>query len=252
MTIQSWLRGLTSGPEPTVKKSRPSPRTRTNRCRPGMERLEDRTLMAYDLGIALGIGSTWIDSANAVATDSAGNVFVAGYTGSPSIDLDPSPGTYILPNAGVYNGFAAKYDLAGNLLWGVQESGTGNDKVTKIAVDGAGNILIAGSFAGTVDIGAPAGGLAHVTLSNGGSSEWFLAKIDSAGNALWATSIGATAARWVNDITADAAGNVYATGYEGNRLFVGKYGADGAAEWTQIASGVTGKTYKVSGYDVAV
>ena len=97
-------------------------------------------------------------------------------------------------------------------------------------MDGAGNALIFGSFGGSIDIGAPTAGLAHVTLSNGGSSEWFLAKIDPAGNALWATSVGTLAARWVSDITADEAGNVYATGYEGNRLFVAKFSADGAGE----------------------
>lgn len=254
MTFTSWLGGLTHGSVATLKKPRPSAaRTRDNRFRPSVERLEDLTLLSsYGLGFALGIGSTWVDSANGVALDPSGNVFVAGYYGGSSIDLDAGPGTYILPNAGVYNGFAAKYDPAGNLLWGVQESGTGNDKVTKVAVDGAGNALIFGSFAGSIDIGAPTPGLAHVTLSNGGSSDWFLAKIDPTGNALWATNVGALAARWVNAITADAAGNVYATGYEGNRLFVAKYSADGAGVWTRVASGVTGRTYEVSGYGVAV
>src|SRR5439155_20194090 len=41
-------------------------------------------------------------------------------------------------------------------------------------------------------------------------------------------------------MTADAAGDVYATGYEGNRRFVAKYSAGGAAVWTDVVSGGTG------------
>ena len=254
MTFPSWLRGLTRGPAPALKKSRPSTdTTRGTRCRPSVERLEDRTLLSsYGLGFAFGLGSTGVENALAVATDASGNVLVAGQFSSASLDLDPGPGTYILPNAGMFDGFAAKYNPAGTLLWGVQVGGTSVDKFTKVAVDGAGNVLIAGIFKGSVDIGAPAAGLAHVTLTSGGSYEWFLAKIDPSGNALWATSIGTTAARIVSDITTDAAGNVYATGNDGNRLFVAKTSAAGAAVWTQVVSGVTGTTYSASGEGIAV
>src|SRR5439155_8333519 len=133
-------------------------------------------------------------------------------------------------------GFAAKYDPAGSLLWGVQVGGTGNSSVYKVEVDGAGNALIAGIFAGSVEIGTP--GRPPVTLTNGGISEGFLAKFDPAGNTLWATTFGAAAdPRVAYGITTDPAGNVYATGSEGNRLFVARYSADGAAVWTQVVSG---------------
>jgi Calx-beta domain/Beta-propeller repeat len=255
MSFASWLRGLTRGSVSTLKKARPF--ARRARSRPSVERLEDRALLtaAYGLGYAFGLGSIGGETANDMATDPSGNVVVAGFfgLGSPSLDLDPGPGTYSLPNAGgLGDGFAAKYDPDGNLLWGVQVGGTGNDTVTKVAVDGAGNVLISGGFTGTVDIGAPAAGLAHVSLTNGGSTEWFLAKIDPAGNTLWATSFGSSASRFVSAITADAAGNVYATGHEGNQLFVSKWSADGASMWTQVVSGVTGTTYTVLGSGVAV
>jgi hypothetical protein len=198
--------------------------------------------MAYDLGFAFGLGSTGIDSANAVATDAAGNVLVAGYYRSASLDLDPGPNTYILPNAGESDGFAAKYDPAGSLLWGVQIGGTGVCSVGQVAVDGTGNVLIAGFIAGSVEIGAP--GLPPVTLTNGGSNEGFLAKLDPDGNALWARTFGAAAdPRFAYGITADATGNVYAAGGEGNRLFVAKYSADGVAVWTKVVSEGTGKIY---------
>src|SRR6476660_9615838 len=120
MKSLSWLRLVTSAAAVTLQKSRSSaPRTRDNRYRPKIEKLEDRTLMAYDLGSAFALGSTGTENAHAVATDAAGNMLVAGNFTSASIDLDPGPGTYLLPNAGGSDGFAAKYDPAGNLLWGV-------------------------------------------------------------------------------------------------------------------------------------
>jgi hypothetical protein len=193
--------------------------------------------MAYDLGSAFALGSTGSENSLGVATDAAGNVVVAASFGSASIDLDPGPGTYVLTNAGLTDGLAAKYDAARNLLWGVQVGGTGNGGVSEVEVDGAGNVLIAGTFAGSVEIGAP--GRSPVTLTNGGIGEGFLAKFGPAGNALWARTFGAAAdPRLARDITTDAAGNVYATGSEGgNRLFVAKYSAGGAAVWTQVVSG---------------
>ena len=238
MTFPSWLRGLTRGPPTTVNKSRP-PALRA-RCRPSVEPLEDRTLMSYGLGFAFALGSTGIDSGNAVATDAAGNVLVAGSFRSASLDLDPGPGECVLANAGGSDGYAAKYDPAGNLLWGVQVRGTGIGSVIDVDVDGAGNFMIAGLFAGSVEIGVP--GWPPVTLTNAGSNEGFLAKLDPQGNALWARTFGTAAnPRLSSGITVDAAGNVYATGSEGNRLFVAKYNAAGATVWTQVVSGGTGK-----------
>ena len=258
MIFPSWLRGLTHGSASTPKKSRPyAVRTRGTRCRPSLERLEDRNLLAYDLGFAFGLGSTGIDSASAVAADAAGNVLVAGSFNSASLDLDSGPGTYLLSNVGGYDGYAAKYDPTGNLLWGIQIGGTGNGAGTEVASDGAGNVLIAGSFAGSVEIGAL--GQPHLTLTNGGSREGFLAKLDPAGNALWARTFGTAAdPRLAYGITADAAGNVYATGSEGHRLFVAKYSADGGALWTKVVSEGTGiinaagGTSYANGADLAV
>ncbi len=251
MTFASWLRGLTRGPAPTLKKSRASADcTRENRYRPSVELLEDRTLLSsYGLGFAFGLGSTGIENAAGVATDASGNVLVAGSFTSASLDLDPGPGTYLLPNAGGYDGYAAKYDAAGNLLWGVQVGGTDLSSVSKVEVDGAGNVLIMGVFRGSIEVGAP--GRPPVTLTTGGINEGYLAKVDPAGNALWARTFGtAPNPRLAYGITTDAAGNVYATGKEGNRLFVAKYSADGAAVWTQVVSGTTGTT--ASGQSVAV
>ena len=195
--------------------------------------------MAYDLAFAFGLGSTGTENALGVAADAAGDVVVSGTFSSASIDLDPGPGEYILSNAAGYDGYVAKYDPVGNLAWGVQVGANDLATVYKVAVDGAGNVLIMGIFRGSIAISAP--GRSAVTLTNGGTNEGFLAKLDPAGNTLWASTFGAAASpRLAYGMTADAAGNVSGTGYEGNRLFVAKYSAGGAAVWTQVVSGATG------------
>jgi hypothetical protein len=225
-----------------------------------VERLEDRTLLSFDFGYALGVGSDKTDRGLAVAADTAGNAVVAGFYLSASIDLDPGPGSYVLPNAGVsdaVNGFVAKYDPLGSLFWGVHFASPASNSAWDVAIDGANNILVIGNFQGSLEIGAP--GQTPVTLTNGGISEGYLAKIDPAGNVLWATTFGATAdPRLAYGVTADAAGNVYATGSEAKKLFVAKYSAGGAAVWTKVISegtGITnsaGSTSYAYGADVAV
>src|SRR5262245_61832763 len=87
--------------------------------RVGLERLEDRLAPVGDFGFAFGLGGPANDQGLAIATDSAGNVFVAGaFAGS--VDFDPGPGAVTLSAAGsdatVADAFVAKYDPAGALL----------------------------------------------------------------------------------------------------------------------------------------
>jgi hypothetical protein len=74
-----------------------------------------------------------------------------------------------------------------------------------LTVDGAGNILITGSFAGAVDFG---GGV----LTSAGGNDAFVAKFDAAGNHLWSKRFGAVQEQSGRSVTADAGGNVYVTG----------------------------------------
>src|SRR5262245_31551824 len=88
-----------------ARNSRPTQRQRTRKLL--VENLEDRAYLAYDFGYALGLGSAGNEVGTDVAADAAGNVAVAGPFSNGSIDLDPGPGSYLLPNAGGADGFAA-------------------------------------------------------------------------------------------------------------------------------------------------
>ncbi|MCK6590299.1 MAG: SBBP repeat-containing protein, partial [Polyangiaceae bacterium] len=73
------------------------------------------------------------------------------------------------------------------------------------AVDSAGNVLVTGSFAGTVDFG---GG----PLTSSGGNDVFVAKFDANGQHIWSKKFGAAQEQSGRSIATDAAGNVYVTG----------------------------------------
>jgi hypothetical protein len=89
-------------------------------------------------------GGTFIDIASSVASDKSGNIFLAGYYGSPTLTL----GTTVLHNnGGVYNDvFITKYNSAGTVIWANTAGGTSADVAASIAADASDNIIVAGSF----------------------------------------------------------------------------------------------------------
>ncbi len=192
------------------------------------------------------IGGTGFDAVNALAVDAAGNAYLAG-----SFEGVASFGTLSLTNtstASFADAFVAKFDANGTNVWarrlGVAAVG---DFATALALDGAGNVFIAGqSSLATFN---------SVTLTNHGRV--FLAKYDNAGNPVWARKAGGGAAGQFDQATAlaaDSAGNVYLAGifasatatFDGgvslaNRggydAFLARFNATGALQWVQQAGG---------------
>ena len=78
-----------------------------------------------------------------IAVDGAGNAYITGYFYSPAYF-----GNHILATSGntLQDIFVAKLDLNGNWLWAVKAGGEGNEFGSGIALDGAGNACITGTF----------------------------------------------------------------------------------------------------------
>jgi hypothetical protein len=99
-----------------------------------------------------------------IAVDGAGNVLVTGYfTGSLSF------GEGSIANAGNADFFLVKFDPTGGYVWSQRGGGATDDVGNGVALDGAGNVLVTGTFGGPADFG-------NGVLVNQGGSDVFIAK----------------------------------------------------------------------------
>jgi hypothetical protein len=91
------------------------------------------------------------DYGGSMAVDAAGAVYLAGsFTGT--VDFDPGAGVANRTSAGGSDAFVVKLDTNGNFQWAVTAGGTGDDSAGAIAVDGLGDLYVAGGIAaGTAD-----------------------------------------------------------------------------------------------------
>src|SRR5437867_626894 len=93
------------------------------------------------------MGGPYVDEGRAVAVDEDDNVVVTGvfqYTADFA-------GQALV--GGGDEAFVAKFSPAGALQWVKTSGGTGNESGEAIAVDGSGNVVVAGSFACRMDFG---------------------------------------------------------------------------------------------------
>src|SRR5262245_51253839 len=154
-----------------------SPRLR--RVRPALERLEDRSVpagLAFDSAFHFGGDSR--QTGTSIATDSFGNVYVAGYFVN-SMDADPGPGEFLLTSGAGTASFVAKYSALGTLDWAYALSAGLPD----LDLDAGNNVYVTGTLQGTATFGS-------TTLTAQGYSDVFLTKLSSAGVFQWATRFG--------------------------------------------------------------
>ena len=147
-----------------------------------------------------------------IAVDSSGNTYVTGLAHSLSTGALPShfpvKGGLDSTGNGGTDGFVAKIDLQGNLVYAGFIGGGQDDEGRGIAVDSQGNAYVAGN---TKSPDFPAKGSLDPTFNGG--QEAFVAKIDPTGTSvLSAGLIGGNSHDSGNGIATDPSGNVYVTG----------------------------------------
>lgn len=140
-----------------------------------------------------------------MAVDEDGNLIIAGIF-QKSLDLGGEP--LIAGDEFNWNLFVAKFDGGGKHLWSKGYGGPGA-RPWGLAIDPAGNILLAGSFTSSFDLGSQ--------LVNAGKKDAFLAKLAGGdGAAQWAVAFGDAQDQIATDVGTDSAGNIIVTGlFEG-------------------------------------
>lgn len=161
-----------------------------------------------NLSWAKKMGGSSGDAAFEIAIDGSGNVYTTGYF-QGTADFDPNGGTAILNSSGNWEIFVSKLDLSGNYVWAKRIGSGTNDNCNGITIDGLGNVCLIGWFQGTVDFDPNAG---ITNLTSVGSQDIFVCQLSSAGNLVWAKSMGSASADSGNDISVDGSNNIYITG----------------------------------------
>lgn len=140
-------------------------------------------------------------------------LFEVGYCpGHPSGGLTYQLGSFPITVGTGSWGFISKYDANGNTLW-VKGIGTvssaNNVRVNAIKANSSG-VYVIGTFDNIVTIATPS----PTTLTSAGSSDIFLAKLDLAGNFVWAKQFGGAGYDDGVDLTFGDYDALYFTGYE--------------------------------------
>lgn len=200
------------------------------------------------LGWVRRIGAGLADAGTSIVVDPAGNRILGGSV-SGSVDFGGGVVTGFESDA-----FVAKYTATGAFAWARRWGSAGVERVVALATDAAGNIVVAGTFAGTIDFGT--GPLTSVT-----GTDTFVAAYSPSGAPLWTDRLPVAA----TGMTARSDGTVVLIGTAvgavdfgagpvaaiGSRdLFIVQYAPGGGLGWVRRAASsgsVTPKAVAVNG-----
>jgi hypothetical protein len=166
-------------------------------------------------------GTSAVDFAQDVATDTHGNVYVVGTT----------LGALGRRNKGGTDAWVIKFDSGGRRLWSRQPGTTDDDEALGVATDTDGSVYVVGSTFGA--LGGPLKGV---------QDAWMI-KFDSDGRRLWGRQPGTSDGDSATGVTTDTDGNVYVVGTTFGALggpkrgntdaWVIKFDGDGHQLWSQ-------------------
>jgi hypothetical protein len=152
------------------------------------------------------LGGSGADAANALAVDSTGAAYIAGFTASYNLPtLNPEQAA----NGGGNDAFVAKLNSTGNaLVYCTYLGGTGEDKALGIAVDSTGAAYVTGW---TQSANFPVRNALQASLAGGQNA--FVVKLTPTGNGLaYSTFLGGNGSDSGNGIALDSSFNAYVVG----------------------------------------
>lgn len=157
-----------------------------------------------------------------IATDSSGNVYVAGYAGNAGNVYNASGNFTSIGFKNAWGGGSTdavviKISTNGTPLWSRRIAAfntPGNDQTTGIAVDSSGNVYVTGYCnGGATTVFAANDTDTAFSLANVSGNDIFIVKYDTDGTPLWARRIAGSGSDQSFGISSDVSGNVYVTGF---------------------------------------
>ena len=183
---------------------------------------------------------------SSIGVDDSENVFVSGTFGASEMTIDD----ITIYNNDLLDGeiYLLKFDASGTALWARTGRGSSNEYTDAIAIDGEGNVYIAGTFF------SPTVTFDNTVLTNTSSDyDIFIVKYNSNGVVQWAKKCGGNKYDIVRDIKTDHQGNIIICGHfesavmyfgnlsvanpntETSDIFIAKFNSDGTPLWAKRA-----------------
>ncbi|WP_437784462.1 outer membrane protein assembly factor BamB family protein [Sorangium sp. So ce1097] len=178
-------------------------------------------------------------SVHDVAVNPAGLIATTGSTRGSSVDFGGGP--LVGPEDGT-DAFVAVFTADGDHVWSARIGADSDQVADHIAVDAAGNVVVAGFFLDQIS-------LCGASLTSADQADSYIAKFDPAGNCLWSKQFGYTE---IHNVAVDASGSVVLAGSFGDYftetidlgggplitagredIFVAKLDADGEHLWSK-------------------
>ena len=154
-------------------------------------------------------GGTGYDYEHGIAADEHGNVFVTG-----AVVGEGRFASEMLGHAGPSHVFCLALDGDGKLLWAHAADGAGSSSGHAVAADRKGNCYVGGYAGG-------AGTFGGEKIANAAGQDVLVAKFDAKGKLGWLHAGHGSSSAMVHELTADAEGNVWASGMFKNELKLG-------------------------------
>jgi len=151
-----------------------------------------------------GPGGAGDDFASGIVPDGRGGAYVVG-----QFSDQMRAGNELVTGSGRKDGFLARFDEHGELDWVRAIGGAGDDRMSGVAADHEGNVLVVGTIAGEVDVDRDG----TVDVRSSGPSDMFIASFDPMGTLRFARATSGTARTMGWLISIGHAGELYVGGH---------------------------------------